>query len=64
MVLSPEETARVLGAVENPVYRLMLRTAYAAGLRVGEVVRLKVSDIDSARAWSSTCAKARARRIG
>ena len=49
VVLSPEETARVLAAVENPVHRLMLRTAYAAGLRVGEVVRLKVSDIDSAR---------------
>jgi integrase/recombinase XerD len=48
-VLSREEVARVLGAVRHPLDRLMLRTAYAAGLRLGEVVHLKVTDIDSQR---------------
>lgn len=49
VVLSREETARVLGAVRQPLDRLMLRVAYAAGLRLGEVIGLKVADIDSGR---------------
>lgn len=49
VVLSREETVRVLAAVRRPVERLMLRLAYAAGLRLGEVVELRVGDIDSAR---------------
>jgi site-specific recombinase XerD len=48
-VLSAEETSRVLSAISNPKHRAILMTAYAAGLRVSEVVRLKVSDIDSQR---------------
>lgn len=48
-VLSPEEVARILDSISNPKHRAILMTVYAAGLRVGEVVRLKVSDIDSAR---------------
>lgn len=48
-VLSRVEVAQVLAAVRHPVDRLMLRTAYAAGLRLGEVVRLQATDIDSAR---------------
>jgi len=36
-------------ALPDGRYRLMLRTAYAGGLRVSEVVRLRVADIDSAR---------------
>ena len=30
-------------------HRALLMTAYSAGLRVGEVVRLKVSDVDLKR---------------
>jgi len=48
-VLSPDEVARLFTAVEQPRDRLMLQTAYAAGLRVSEVVRLRVGDIDASR---------------
>jgi integrase/recombinase XerD len=48
-VLSQHEVRQLFAAVANSRYRLILHTAYAAGLRVSEVVRLKVSDIDSER---------------
>ena len=49
VVLSPEEVARVLEAAPGPKYKAALSAAYGAGLRVSEVVSLKVSDIDSKR---------------
>src|ERR1700722_18624041 len=49
IVLSPEEVARLLEAARGPKYKAALSAAYAAGLRVSEVVALKVSDIDSER---------------
>jgi integrase/recombinase XerD len=48
-VLSQEEVRRLFLALSNDRDRLFLETAYAAGLRVSEVVRLKVADIDSQR---------------
>jgi integrase/recombinase XerD len=48
-VLSPEEIVRFLAAVKGFRNRVALTTAYAAGLRVGEVVRLKIGSIDSER---------------
>jgi integrase/recombinase XerD len=48
-VLNPEEMARLLEAAPGPKYKAALSAAYAAGLRVSEVVALKVSDIDSER---------------
>jgi integrase/recombinase XerD len=49
VILSAEEVARFLAAVASRKHRTALMTAYAAGLRVSEVVRLKINDIDSAR---------------
>ena len=49
MVLSLEEVARLLEAAPGPKYKAALSAAYGAGLRVSEVVALKVSDIDSER---------------
>jgi integrase/recombinase XerD len=49
VVLSPEEVARFLGAAPGLKYKVALSVAYGAGLRVSEVVALKVSDIDSKR---------------
>lgn len=49
VVLSPDEMARFLDALHNPKHRALLMTAYAAGLRLSEVARLRVEDIDSAR---------------
>jgi integrase len=48
-VLSAEEIGRFLEAVAGLRNRVALTTACAAGLRIGEVARLKVSAIDSKR---------------
>jgi len=48
-VLSPKEVERLLYANGKLRDRCLLMTAYATGLRVSELVRLKVSDIDSER---------------
>jgi site-specific recombinase XerD len=49
VVLSPDEVARLLEAAPGPKYKAALSAAYGAGLRVAEVVALKVSDVDSRR---------------
>jgi integrase/recombinase XerD len=48
-VLSQEEVARFLDALENPKHRALLMTAYAGGLRLSEVAHLRLEDIDGAR---------------
>src|SRR2546428_12310869 len=48
-VLSPKEVERLLYANDKLRDRCLLMTAYATGVRVSELVRLKVSDIDSER---------------
>ena len=49
VVLSKKEMARLLGAVGHIKHQTALSVAYGAGLRVSEVVALKVTDIDSKR---------------
>lgn len=49
VVLSREETARLLACVTNPKHRVILATIYAMGLRVSEAAHLQIADIDSAR---------------
>jgi site-specific recombinase XerD len=48
-VLSRDEVARLLAATGNLKHQTALCVAYGAGLRVSEVVALKVGDIDSQR---------------
>ncbi len=49
VVLSPAEVCQFFQAITNLKHRAILMTAYAAGLRVSEVVALRVEDIDSKR---------------
>jgi site-specific recombinase XerD len=48
-VLSQEEVARMLRKARNLKHRALLMLLYSAGLRVGEVVRLMVEDLDGER---------------
>ena len=48
-VLSVEEVRLLLQAAPGPKYSAAFATAYGAGLRVSEVVALKIGDIDSER---------------
>ena len=49
VVLSPDEVTQFFAAIAGLKHRAILMTAYAAGLRVSEVVALRVDDIDSRR---------------
>ena len=49
VILSPEEVGRLIAAAGNLKHQTALALAYATGLRVNEVVALKVGDIDSER---------------
>jgi len=48
-VFSPSEVVRLIDAARGLKQRVLLMTAYSAGLRVGELVKLKIIDIDAAR---------------
>lgn len=48
-VLSQAEVIRIFDVVSNVKHKTILMLIYSAGLRVGESVRLKISDIDSQR---------------
>ena len=61
VVLSADEVVRFLEAIPSLKSRTALTTVYAAGLRVSEVVLLKIADIDSQRMGSGS-SRARAAR--
>jgi len=48
-VLSKTEIQRILTSINNIKHRAILMLVYSAGLRVSEVVNLKIGDIDSDR---------------
>lgn len=48
-VLSRQEVAHVLAALELPTYRMAATTIYATGLRAREVCLLETRDLDAAR---------------
>jgi site-specific recombinase XerD len=48
-VLSTQDIKKLFEVTTNPKHKLMLQLCYGMGLRVSEVVKLKVSDIDSKR---------------
>jgi site-specific recombinase XerD len=48
-ILSREDTTRLITLTPHPKHRALLMTLYGTGIRVGEVVRLRVGDVDSQR---------------
>ncbi len=48
-VLSKREVFNIIDKVTNRKHKVMLKLIYSSGLRVGELVRLKLVDIDSDR---------------
>jgi site-specific recombinase XerD len=49
IVLSREDVIRIFESVNNIKHKAILMLAYSAGLRVSEVVKLRVQDIDTKR---------------
>ncbi|WP_144802483.1 tyrosine-type recombinase/integrase [Maribacter sp. MAR_2009_72] len=48
-LLSKEQVAKVFNATDNLKHLVALKLCYGAGLRVSEVVNIKLNDVDSAR---------------
>ena len=48
-VFSKQDIAKIFAKVDNPKHLLMLKLCYGMGLRVSEIVNLKITDIDSKR---------------
>lgn len=48
-LLNENELAKLFNALTNKKHKAMLFTAYSSGLRVSEIVNLKIADIDSKR---------------
>jgi site-specific recombinase XerD len=49
VVLSQEEISKILSSVGNVKHKAILMLIYSSGLRLSEVVKLRVEDIDSQR---------------
>src|ERR1700726_357581 len=49
LVMSPDQTKRLLAVASSLKARILLSLSYGCGLRAGEVVRLKIKHIDSAQ---------------
>jgi len=46
IVLSREEIRKIIVSIKNPKHKLIISLAYGAGLRISEVVNLKVKDVN------------------
>jgi site-specific recombinase XerD len=48
-VLATEEVVRMIGALDNIKHKLMIQILYSSGLRVSELMNLKINDLDFSR---------------
>jgi len=48
-VLSKDEVQRVLNATGNIKHKAMLSLIYSCGLRIGELITMKITDLDKSR---------------
>jgi len=63
-VISKKDIAKLFSVIENPKHVLMLKLCYGMGLRVSEIVELKISNIDSRRMMVHLeCAKGKKDRM-
>ncbi len=46
-VMSPEEILKVINTIDNIKHRCIVTLLYSTGLRVSEVIHLRIADIDS-----------------
>lgn len=46
VVLSKDEIKKILGTIDNAKHKLCLALMYSAGLRVSEIINLKIRDLD------------------
>ena len=46
VVLSKEEVKRLIDSIENTKHKLMIKIMYSAGLRVSELTKLKIEDLE------------------
>ena len=44
-VLTKDEVAKIISTIKNPKHKLLIQLAYACGLRVSEVVKLRKKDV-------------------
>ena len=49
VVLSVQETERLLSSIRNLKHKAILSTIYSAGLRIGELINIRLRDIDTDR---------------
>jgi integrase len=49
VIWSPDEVTCLIDAAPTPLYRTIIMTSYASGMRRAEVAALKLTDVDSAR---------------
>lgn len=46
VVISKEEIKELFNAIKNPKHKLMIQMMYSAGLRVSELINLKINDLE------------------
>ena len=51
LVLTKEEVKKLFNAINNKKHRLMIRLMYAAGLRVSELLNLKINDLEISKSY-------------
>lgn len=47
--LNQEEIKKIIASTENPKHKLIIQLSYGMGLRVSEIVNLRIEDIDSVK---------------
>ena len=45
-IISRDEVIKILGTIENMKHRMMIAFLYGSGLRVSEITRIKIQDVD------------------